>query len=164
MDPLLLILRLVHVALGVFWAGTLIFTAVFLTPSVRDAGPDGARVIGAMLRRRFFDVMPAAAFLTILSGLWLYWRVSGGLNPTYVWSRTGVAFGLGGLAAIVAFVIGVAVMRPATLRAAALLQSAEREAQQATIQALRQRAAAAGRVVATLLTLAVVAMALGRYL
>ena len=58
MDLLLLTARLLHVVLGVFWAGALIFTAVFLLPSIRDAGPDGAKVAAGLMRRRFLDVLP----------------------------------------------------------------------------------------------------------
>ncbi|HEX9729259.1 MAG TPA: hypothetical protein VGA37_12205 [Gemmatimonadales bacterium] len=164
MDPLLVSLRLVHVVLGVFWAGTLIFTALFLAPAIRDTGPDGAKVMGALLRRRFFDIMPAVALLTLLSGVWLYWRVSGGFNPDYVRSASGATLGVGGVAAIIAFGIGVGVMRPAMLRAAALMQAPDRERQQDTIQRLRQRGTTGGRVVAALLVLAAAAMAVARYL
>lgn len=169
MDPLLLVLRLFHVLLGAFWAGALIFNALFLVPSIRDAGPDGAKVVAGLLRRRFLDIMPFVAALTILSGLWLYWRMSGGLQAVYVWSGTGVTLAVGGLAAVLAFAIGVGVLRPAMLRAVSLAQAAAqagspaREAQLATAQALRLRAAAAGRVVALLLALAVAAMAVARY-
>lgn len=166
---LLLIARLLHVVLGVFWAGTLIFNAVFLLPAIRDAGPDGAKVAAGLMRRRFFDILPAVAGLTVLSGFWLYWRASGGLASGYLRSPPGLTYGLGGIAAVLALLLGVGVMRPAMLRAAALTQGAvslapaERETQLAAAQALRMRAGAAGRVVAGLLLAAAGAMALGRY-
>ncbi len=169
MDALLVTTRLLHVLLGTFWAGTLIFNALFLVPAIRDAGPDGAKVVAGLMRRRFLDVMPLVAVLTILSGLWLYWHVSGGFQPAYMGSSIGMTYGAGALASIAAFLIGVGVMRPAMLRAAALTQAAaqaapaEREAQLAAAQALRLRGVTAGRVVAALLVLAVAAMAVGRY-
>jgi hypothetical protein len=170
MDNMLLAARLVHIVLGIFWAGTLIFVALFLQPSMRDAGPDGAKVAAGLMRRRFFDVMPVVALLTILSGFWLYWRVSGGFANSYMGSGAGMAYGLGGVAAVLAFGIGVTTMRPAMLRGAKLSQQAaevsgaEKEAQLATAKALQSKAAKAGRTVAGLLTLAAVTMALGRYL
>lgn len=169
MHALLLTARLLHIVLGAFWAGTLIFNALFLAPAIRDAGPDGAKVIAGLMRRRFLDVMPVVALLTILSGLWLYWHVSAGFQPAYMNSRIGATYGVGALASIVAFGIGVFVMRPAMLRAAALAQAAaqaapsERETQLAAAQALRLRGVRAGRVVAALLAVAVAAMAIGRY-
>jgi hypothetical protein len=168
-DLLLLTMRLLHVVLGAFWAGTLIFNALFLVPAIRDAGPEGAKVAAGLLRRRFLDIMPIAAALTILSGLWLYWRMSGGFQSAYVRSPTGLTLAFGGLAALSAFAIGVGVMRPATLQAASLAQAAaqvpspEHDARLAAAQRLRLRAASSGRVVALLLALALGAMALARY-
>jgi hypothetical protein len=166
---LLLVMRLVHILLGVFWAGTMIFSAVFLFPAVRDAGPDGAKVAAGLARRRFLAIMPVVAGLNILSGFWLFWRVSGGFQPSFMHSATGMAFGLGGAAAIAAFVIGVSIVRPAMQRAGVLAEAAarapaaERDTQLAVAQGLRLRAASAGQVVAVLLVLAVAAMALARY-
>lgn len=170
MDIMLLANRLIHIVSGIFWAGTLIFMALFLQPSLRDAGPDGSKVAAGLLRRRFLDVMPIVALVTILSGFWLYWRVSGGFANSYMGSRAGMAYGLAGVASVLAFGIGVGVMRPATLRAASLSRQVaatsgpNQESLLAAAQALRARAAKAGKVVAALLALASVTMALGRYL
>ena len=72
---------------------------------------------------------------------------------------------------MVAFVLGIAMMRPAMARAAALadtLGSAnseqERTARTAQIQRLRARVATVGWVVAQLLVFALDAMAVARYL
>lgn len=168
-DLLMVLARVLHIGLGVFWAGTLIFNAAFLLPSIRDAGPDGAKVAAGLMRRRFLDVMPVAALLTVVSGFYLYWRVSAGFAPDYMGSPVGMTYGIGSVAALIAFGLGLGVMRPAMLRAAALTQSAapggeERERTLAAAQALRARAAAAGRAVAWLLAAAVVTMAVARYL
>ncbi len=171
MDALALALRLVHVVLGVFWAGTLIFFATFLVPSVQDVGPDGAKVMAALQRRRFLDVMPTVAALTILSGLWLYWRLSAGFAWAWVTSPVGLALGGGGLLALIAFGVGVGVMRPAALRAGVLAQRAaampegsDQAAQLTTVKELRQRTAKAGRLVAALLAGSTALMAVARYL
>jgi hypothetical protein len=169
MDLLFLLARLLHIGLGVFWAGSLIFNAVFLLPAIRDAGPEGVKVAAGLMRRRFLDVLPVAAGLTVLSGLWLYWRISGGFAPAYLHSAAGLTYGIGGIAALIALGLGLGIIRPGMLRAAALsqvaagLQPAERAAQLATAQAMRIRAGAAGRIVAGLLILSAGAMALGRY-
>ena len=82
-----------------------------------------------------------------------------------------MAFGLGGLAAIAAFLTGMIVMRPAMMRAVALAQSLgasatpeERQRVGAESQRLRARAAVAGKAVNHLLFFAVAAMAVARYL
>ena len=171
MDPYLLLLRFVHIVLGVFWAGAFIFIATFLLPSVRDAGPDGMKVMAALQRRRFMDIMPVVAALTIVTGLLLYWRVTHGLIPEWVTSGYGLSLGVGGVTAIIAFAIGVGIMRPAQLRAGRIAQALEvtmdqatRTQQQAELAALRQRAATGARVVAALLAISVAGMAAARHL
>jgi uncharacterized membrane protein len=169
MDILLLLARLLHILLGAFWAGTLIFTALFLTPALGDVGPDGAKVMGALARRRFMTVMPIVALVTLLSGFWLYWRLSGGFAAGFMGSRQGQMLGAGAVAALVAWVIGLAVVRPAMMRLGAIgqraaqLSGAERDAVLAQAQAVRTRSAVASRWVAGLLTLALAAMAVARY-
>jgi hypothetical protein len=169
MDYAFLAARVMHIGLGVFWAGTLVFNAAFLLPALREAGPNGAAVSAGLMRRRFLDVMPVAAALTIISGMWLYWRVSAGFAPGFMGSPAGMVYGLGAVAAVIAFGIGVGIMRPAMLKAAALTQGAagatgpDREGALATAQALRLRAAGAARGVAWLLASATLTMAIARY-
>ena len=169
MDLLLILMRLLHVGLGVFWVGAMIFNAIFLGPSVRDAGPDGAKVMAGLMRRRFMDVMPAVAILNILSGVWLYWKMSGGFQPDYMHSGPGMTFATGGALAIIAFIVGVTVVRPSMLKAMALgpliaqAQPQEKDSLMAQAQGYRTKAMGAGKVVALLLGLAAAAMAVGRY-
>jgi hypothetical protein len=170
MDHPFLFARLIHIAGGVFWAGAMIFNAAFLLPSMRDAGPDAAKVAAGLMRRRFLDVIPAVAILTILSGLYLFWRVSAGFSPGFVHSPIGMTYALGLVASLTALGFGLGVVRPSMLRAAALSQAAaglggpEAAASLATAQALRARAGRAAPVVAWLLVLATVTMAVARYL
>ncbi len=166
----MLVARIVHVALGVFWGGVVVFNAVFLGPSLAEAGPDGARVSGGLMRRRFLDVLPTTAVLTILSGVYLLWRVSAGFAPAYMGSRGGIAYSVGMLASLVALALGLGVLRPSMVRAAALSQAAAqanpdaRAGMLADAQALRGRAGRAGQVVGWLIGIAVATMAVARYL
>ncbi len=168
MDFSLILLRLLHIGLGVFWVGAIVFNTLFLVPAIRDAGPDGAKVAAGLMKRRFMDITPVVAIVTIISGLWLYWRASGGFQPAYVHSPMGGALAVGGLLAIVGFAVGIAVMRPSMLKAAALARgaasSADKESVMEEAQRLRLRAQGAGRWVAALLSLSVAAMAVARYL
>lgn len=170
MNALVLSARLLHVGLGVFWVGAMLFSSFFLLPAMRDAGPDGAKVAAGLMRRGFMNVMPVVALLTVLSGVYLYWFVSGGFQPAYMGSRRGITYGLGAVASIVAFALGVGIMRPAMLRAAGVSAQAAtadadaRERAMREAQALRARAGAMGRIIAWLLILATITMAIGRYL
>ena len=76
----------------------------------------------------------------------------------------------GSVVAFAAFMIGVHVLRPSVLRIGPLSQVAaeapngrKKEAMLAQVQRLRRRAMIAGRWVAALLAVAVVTMAVGRY-
>ncbi len=170
MDRFMLILRMFHILLGVFWAGTIFFLVFFLGPSIRAVGADGAPVMRELVRRRFLDVMPIVAGLTILTGLVLYWRLSGGMAMGWIRSPFGMSLTVGGVASILALIVGVTGVRAATLgaiRMTAALGSAsekERGPMQAEIQRLRQRSAAAALWVARLLIIAVATMAVARYL
>lgn len=164
-----ILLRVLHVVLGVFWGGTILFNAFFLQPALRDAGPDGAKVMAGMVKRHMMTVVPIAAILTILSGLWLYWRLSNGFDHHYVHSAAGATYGLGGLAGIIALAVGLSMIRPNMTRAAAIMQHApaagpEREAAMAEARRLRERAASANNVVTVLMVGTLLAMAVARYL
>lgn len=169
MDPLFLLARILHIVLGVFWAGTMIFNAAFLLPAIRDTGPDGGKVAAALMRRGFLNILPAAAALNLLAGLWLLWKVSAGFDSAYMRSPMGITYSGGAAVAFVAFGIGVGVMRRSVIKAAELTQSAvgatetEGAAQLARAQALRLRAFRAAQWVAVLLSLTAIAMAVGRY-
>lgn len=170
-DPLVIVLRLIHIVFGALWVGMVGFAAFFLQPAVQEVGPDGGKVMAAIQRRGLLTVMPVLAVGTLISGLWLYMRAAAGQHAAYAQSPVGMAFGLGGVAAIVGWVIGMTVLRPSMLKAMALAQSLgpstapdERQRVAAEAQRLRERAASAGRTTAWLLLFAVAAMAVARYL
>jgi hypothetical protein len=166
-----LILRVVHVVLGAFWAGAIFTNALFLQPAIAATMPEGGKVMGALVKRRMLDLLPVAALLTTLSGLWLLSRDSQGFQSEWMGSRMGMALSTGAAFAVVGFLIGMFVMRASALKAMAIGQSAAqltdaaaKEAAMGQVQALRRRAALSGRLVAVLLALAVVAMAVARYI
>ena len=170
MSLALIILRLLHILLGVFWVGAMAFNTIFLGPAITEAGPDGAKVMGSIIRRRFMDVMPVVALLTILSGLWLYWRVSGGFNHHWIHTPSGLAYSAGGLLAIVSFVYGVTLIRPTMTKLGKLAAGAQQETDPAKRQAimaevgrLRRRSTTFGWVALVLLVLATALMAVARY-
>lgn len=169
MDALFVTLRLVHIVTGVFWAGTLIFFVTLLEPSIRASGPEGGKVMMALMHRGYLTIVPVTAVLTIVSGLWMYWIVSGHFDPSFMRSRTGQILGAGAGLSIIALIVGLSVMRPAAVRIGSLAQRVPTLAESdhagvmAEMDRLRSRARTAARIVATLLLLAVAAMAVARY-
>jgi hypothetical protein len=171
MDPLIIILRLIHVVAGALWVGMAAFTTYYLQPALQEVGPDGGKVMAAIQRRGIMTVMPILAVATLLSGLWLYLRAAAGQHASFAQSGPGMAFGIGGLAAIAGWLTGMFVMRPAMMKAVALAQSLgssatpeERQRVGAAAEQLRRRATVAGKAMTHLLFLAIAAMAVARYI
>lgn len=171
MDPMMVLLRLLHIVLGVYWVGAIVFTALYLEPSVRAVGPPGGQVMAQLVKRGHLNVMPIVALITILTGIELYRRVSAGFQPAWIGSPRGMTLTVGAVTAIVAFAIGVFVMRASSLKAIALNQAAQqvsegsdRESALAQVQRMRRRATLSLRWVAGLLGVSVAAMAVARYL
>ena len=166
----MLVLRFAHVFFGALWVGMMGFQTFFLMPALADVGPDSGKFMAALMRRRLPVIMPIVALITLVSGFWLFQRLSGGAAAGLMRTPMGMAFGSGGLAALLAFLLGIVVMRPAMMRSAALgasLPSAspdERARISAELQRLRARGTMMGWVVMILLLYALSAMAVARYL
>src|SRR4051812_18519088 len=98
-------LRVLHVLLAAIWVGLLAFLALFLLPALRDTGAGGGTVMTAIVRRRMTAATAALGGITVLSGFWLYWRVTGGFDPALAGSMSARVFGTGGIAGIVALIL-----------------------------------------------------------
>jgi hypothetical protein len=162
MSTFYLSVRVLHVLCGAIWVGMAVFGAFFLMPAIKDAGPDGAKVMAALERRGFVAFIPIIAGLSVFSGLWLYWRYTGGFNPEISRSHAGMTFGVGGVLAIAAAIIGAGIVSRAMANATRLMREAAgmtdvaaRNAALATAQQLRQRGQTGARFVAVLLILTV---------
>jgi uncharacterized membrane protein len=164
-----LVLRILHVAVGAMWVGAVVFIAAFLLPGVRAAGPAGGAVMQRLIQARLSLWLMAAALLTVLSGFTLYWHDSAGFQSAWLGSGPGRVFGLGGVLALAAVIVGMAVNSPAARRLGELggrVQAAGRAPtaeEGAAIQGLQARLARGATAVAVLLVLATVAMAVARY-
>jgi uncharacterized membrane protein len=158
---MIVVLRLVHILLGMLWIGMFAFITFFLTPAVAEAGPDGGKLMAALQRRKVMMILPLMALLTIVSGIWMIFSIYGGMAGMMT-SRAGQTFATGGTLAIIAFLIGVIVMRPIMMKIVALQQDpgTDREA----IAKLRAKSSVITKLVAVLLFVAVGAMAVARYL
>ena len=169
MDIGMIILRLLHIVAGAIWVGIAVFGAFLLGPAVQDSGPEGGKVMGALMKRGMMVVMPVLAITTILSGGMLFGKVSAGFNGAYMSSPSGMMFGTGGALGILAFVLGLTITRPTMVKINAIMTAlpntppGEREQRMQEVAALRSRASAASKFLALMLVAAVAAMAIGRY-
>ncbi len=110
MNYLVIVLRLIHVFSGVFWVGSALLMAGFITPAVAATADAGQKFMFHLATKsRFTIAMTSSAVLTVLAGAWLYWINSGGLTSGWTGSATGWGFSIGAIFGIIGFVFGALV-------------------------------------------------------
>ena len=163
-------LRLIHIICGAFWVGGALSVAFFILPAQRAIGQPGMLFVRQlMMGQKFRSFMIGAAVLTILSGLMMYIRyaMAGG---GWTQSNTGIILGVGAVAAIVAVGIGTGYtgkIGQKMLELGGAIQASggpPTDAQKAEMEVLQGKMQSAFRIVASLLLIAVAAMASARYL
>lgn len=171
MDLLLIFFRIIHVGSAMIWFGGAIVSSFFLQPTVEALGTAGQPFMEHLMKRRKMGIMfPIVAALTILSGAVLYWRDSDGLQLTWITSPTGLAYTIGGLAAIIAFVGGAILIGPGIAEQTAVRgelaagDGVPTAAQRERLDRAEGRLKLAGRIDLPLLILAGLTMAVARYL
>jgi len=167
---LFLVLRATHVLLAALWIGAGMFFTLFLGPAIGDAGPAGGPVMAALGRRGSLTYMAAVPGTTVLTGIYLYWRFTGGFDPAVMGTHAGLAFGIGGVFGLAGLIIGGSVIGRCSRAMLALgekmptLPPAERGAAAQEMAMLKSRIDGGGKAVAVLTTIAIVLMALGHYI
>lgn len=167
MDVVAIGLRIVHIVAGVFWVGGAALFFFYLEPVINKLGPDAEKFVDEMVNRRKVPIyFVTVSTLTVLAGVILYWRDYGGIDT----SPSGLALGLGGLAALIAW-LGGNLLIPRTLgqltavvaeiRAAGGPPSGELAGR---MHATQERLRLIGMIDIVLLVFAVVTMASARYL
>ncbi len=164
-------IRIIHIFAGVFWIGTLWITASFLVPASQAIGSDAQKFMSyVMVQRRLPTVIAAAAGLNILAGLLLYWQDSAGLSLNWITTPTGLGFTFGALCAIAGFIVGFGVVKPMNEQLGRLggeMQRAGKPPSSEQLAALHRLQASLNRanlITVVFLSLALLAMAVSRYL
>jgi uncharacterized membrane protein len=168
---LMIILRLVHVLAGTFWVGGALLLTFFVEPTVRAMGEEGGKFMQRLSSQtKLTSFMTLAGVLTSLAGVWLIWKVSGGLRPTWITSGFGLGMIAGSVAAGLALAIGFMSQGRATARMAVMGQEMQAAGGPpspeylAELQSLQNLIRRGGRIGAILLSLSTVLMAISRYL
>jgi uncharacterized membrane protein len=165
----IIVLRLVHILGAIAWVGSGIFTSIFLIPALSSSPAVMGQVVAGLQKRRYFLMIPIIAGLTILSGVRLMWIASAGFDSGYFATGSGRTLAIGGVAAIIAFVLLVGVARPAAVRAGAIAATlaaapeAERGLLAAELDRLRRRGAMASMLAVGFGIVAASGMAIARY-
>ena len=108
---LIIVLRIIHIFCGVFWVGFGLFNVLFLQPTVKALGPDGQKTMQYLTQKtRLLTTVYTAATLSMLSGIGLYWILSG-FNLSFVSSGYGVVLTTGSISGIIGWFIAVLIIR-----------------------------------------------------
>lgn len=171
MDWWLLTLRVVHIGSAMVWFGGAIIGGFFLSPTAAALGDSAQPFMDHLMRRRRMGmVFPVVAALTVLAGAALYWRDSGGLQGAWITSATGLAFTVGGAAAILSFALGFILVAPSVGEQTAVRNElaagggAPTQAQRERLDHADRLMRLAGRVDLPLILIAGLTMATARYL
>lgn len=168
MNTLFLGVRTLHLLLAAIWFGTAVAMSLFVMPAIGQAGPDGGKVVVALIRRGFIAFIASVSGLTVVTGFYLYWVFLD--NPGFAASMGGRVLGAGGILGTAAAAIVASVVGKNLKRSVATLQEAAQETDAARRAPLleragqfRQKAAKGGRLVVGLLVITTVLMAIGHY-
>jgi uncharacterized membrane protein len=163
MELYVIVLRLLHVIGGIFWAGAGLYSSWFLQPAARELGQSGAAFMRHLMgETRLGAAMGLSAVAAVVSGVLLYWHDFGAIVP---FNASMGGFALGGAAAIAAWVISVTVMLPSGQRMQQLgARAAQGEDVGAEMTSVTTRMGRFGQIAMWLMVVAVVCMAVARYL
>ncbi len=167
----IIILRLLHIGTGVFWAGAVIYLAAFIMPAVNALGPDGGKFMQQLSRTNKLPMwMMILTTLNILTGFRLFWIMSGGFQSEWITSSHGLAYTIGGVLAFGAYMIGLMVSKPAVERMAKIGEAVANAGgpptpeQAQEIGALKAKLAKGVKLVAWHLAGTVILMSVARYI
>ena len=165
-----LTIRAAHVLMAALWMGATVFSSALLMPAIDAAGGPGGLLMARLNRRGFPIYMMVIATTTLVTGLYLLWRFTGGFDASVATTHAGLAFGLGGGAGVVAGIVGAGVVgrsakRLATISSGTLTIADDNvhRALLAEIAALKRRVKLGSRVVIGLQAAALVFMSVGHY-
>jgi hypothetical protein len=167
---LMIVLRIIHIFSGVFWVGFAFFNVRYLQPTVAATGVEGQKVMQYLARKtNLLTAMYTASTLVVLSGLAMYWILSGGFRVGFLTSPTGLILALGGIAGIVAWAIFVFIVRNIFNEMAAIGNQIQAQGgpptpeQGAALGALSARVGRLGPVGAIILLVALLGMSIAQY-
>ncbi len=159
-------LRILHVVIGVFWAGSAFYSGLIMMPKLHALKSDIKRPAMRAVSRLTGPIMMVGSIIVIGSGIWLALRMQGSLD-IYFSTGWGLAMLISFIAMIISSVVGFGFIAPAAFGEERLLRSIEGrdptpdEDQQ--LERLSARHVALVRVNFVLIFIAVLAMPISRF-
>ena len=160
-------LRILHVVLGIFWAGSAIFADFILLPQLKKLGPNIERPVVKQVLRVSSPVMTACSLLVLGTGIAMVLRtqMTIGVLVSTAW---GIAMVIAFVAIVISLVLGLGVLTPTGLRMEKLGKSMEsRKPDPGEIELmgrLTRRVTNALRTETFMIIIAIVMMPLSRFL
>lgn len=167
---LFLSLRAAHVLLAAVLVGATVFTSILLMPVIEGSGPIGGQLMQNLEKKGMTAFFAALGGTTVLTGIYLYWHFTGGFDPTISSSHAGMAFGIGGVAGILAVIISGSVIGRSSKKVLALMEQlpkasdAQKGALMKEAEMLRGRMKTFGALVLLLQIVALLTMAVAHYI
>lgn len=167
---LMVVLRFIHIVLGVLWVGGVFALSVIIIPGMQKLGLSLDGLTKTLNAQKFSQIMMAFGGLTVLAGLTMMYVLSRGNEHVFFSSPFGRTLSLGGLCAILALVIGGSVARPTMEKIQALQADLTTnppkgdDPRKAQLGALQAKIVFFSKLVVALLLLAITCMAIARYL
>lgn len=158
------VLRFLHIIAGILWAGGAIVLSLFIAPTMGATGDAGKQFAGHLMgRTKFTAYMTVTAATTVLAGSILYAIDSNWFRSGWMMTPTGIGFGIGAIAGLVAFVFGF-MLGSVNQNLAALgaqIQGTPTTEQMAALQALvkRQTTVARGNMIFMFIAISLMATA-----
>jgi uncharacterized membrane protein len=165
----ILILRILHIGGGIMWVGSAALYLLLILPAAQSARSAGQKFLQTF-GPKFGALMGIVTTVTVLSGALLYARFfTGGIS--FIWTTgAGAAFTVGALAALGSYVMGAGYfgrMQAKIEKLGAEMESAQSAPNPVQVQEMSRLQSSlmqAYRVDIVLLVVAMLAMAVARYL
>jgi uncharacterized membrane protein len=71
----MIVFRSIHILCGVLWVGSTFLFSVFLGPAAAEVGPSAGPLLRhVVIRQKVTKVITTIAFVTVVAGMFVYWR------------------------------------------------------------------------------------------
>jgi uncharacterized membrane protein len=168
MTALVIILRIIHIFGGVAWAGASFFVGGVIAPMAQDDASVRTFMQKLNTRSKFHPYMALMATLTLLSGLVLYWMLSG-FRVDFITSGRGLMLTIGSLAGLVAWMMGFINQQPTGRRMKVLVNQIEsaggppQPEQIEQMKSLAEKLSKDGIISTILISIALIGMSVSQY-
>jgi len=162
----MLMLRLTHIFVGVFWVGATLAMYFYSGPASATSAEAGQQATPhRMIRTRLSKAMNVAGILTVLAGYSMYWLDSDGFNSAWTHSGPGIGFAIGGVSGLFGLIFRILANRNMTIlsRLAAEIRGQPTQEQTQKLNSLQRNQARLDRLNIWALIIAVLFMATARY-